>query len=171
MSNWTYLNKHTARNTASHTFIWTLSQFQKHLCTIMSPDLQPCTLWHCLQTQMLLLHLRIVMDHRAVGVTRAPCKPADTLECAQYTTRHYRPPTTTATSGRLVWQAQQTCAVRRKREWACLKFPANVLERPVAAQFQGQINLWGARDNIQTGNANTRNARQKETGRRDKMTK
>jgi len=45
--------------------------------------------------------------------------------------------------------------VRREREGACPRVSSNPAGPTGSSQVQGQINLWGARDNIQTGNANT----------------
>jgi len=61
--------------------------------------------------------------------------------------------------------------VRRERDGACPIVSRNPAGPTGSSQVQGQINLWGARENTKTGNANTSSARQKETGRRDKLTK
>ena len=171
MSNGTYLNKHTARSTASHTFIRRLSQCQKHLYTIISPGLKPLFLWHRLQTNVATSSSDSHGSPWSGRYTSSIQASRHTWMRTTHATWHYRPRKTTATSGRLEWQTQRTCVVGREREGECSEFPGKLLDWLIAAQDQGEINLWGARGNIQTGNSNTRSARQKETGRRDKMTK
>ena len=148
-----------------------LSQFQKHLCTIMSPGLKPCTLWHSLQTQMLLLHLQIVMDHREVGVTRAACKLADTHECLRHT--QHDP---TALRRRLRPLASSTGRHNRLAQWGgkerehAPEFPATLLDRPVAARSRAKSTC-GAQETIYKQEMQIQVTQYKRRQRRDKMTK